>query len=283
MPRITLESCFECWITLTHLAAKTQRIRLGTIVTCNSYRHPSLLAKIASVVDVISNGRLEFGIGAGWYDHEYKGYGFEFEKSSVRIKKLREAVQIIRKMWTEDKVDFDGKYYHLEGAINMPKPLQKPTPPITIGGQGEHLALRVVAELADKWNLTPCPSIEDYKRKVSVLEKHCLVLGRNPADIEKTLACDMVVKRTKGEVDTLLNRLAGGGLLSGNYKGDGHFEIASPHEYSGVHIVGTPHECVDKIKSFEEVGVGYFIFSFPIGEQIESMRILAEEIIPRVA
>lgn len=278
MPKIEFQSCFECWTTLTYLAAKTQEIRLGTIVTCNSYRHPPVLAKVASVFDVISNGRLEFGIGAGWYDHEYKGYGFEFEKPSVRIAKLRESVQIIRKMWTEDSVNFDGRYYHLEGAVNFPKPLQNPNPPITIGGEGERLMLRVVAELADKCNFNP--PIENYERRLNALEKHCLAVGRNFAEIEKTLYCDMVIKRTKEGVDALLNRLAGAGQLMGSYLGNGQHELLSPQKYSAAHIVGTPQECLDKIKRFQELGVDYFIFTFPVGEQIESTRLLAEEVMP---
>lgn len=278
-PRVALSSCFECWTTLTYLAAKIEKIRLGTIVTCNSYRQPSLLAKMTSVVDVLSNGRLEFGIGAGWYDHEYYGYGFEFERPGVRVAKLMESVEIILKMWTEDYVNFDGKYYHLKGAVNVPKPLQKPHPPITIGGEGERM-LRIVAKFADKCNFNP--PIENYRTRLNTLEKQCRSAERDIADIEKTIYCDVAMKRKRDEVDALLARLSDLGQLAGNYLGNGVHELISPQKYRSLQIVGTPDECLNKIKEFHELGVDYFIMTFPFGEQIESTRLFAEEIMPAI-
>jgi len=132
------------------LAKATRRLRLGQIVTCNSYRQPSHLAKIASILDVVSNGRLEFGIGAGWYEHEYLGYGYEFRRASVRIGMLEEAVQIIKSLWTEEVTNFEGRYYRLKEAYNYPKPVQTPHPPILIGGEEEKLTLRMVAKHAGR-------------------------------------------------------------------------------------------------------------------------------------
>jgi len=148
----TTQACFESWTTLSALATLTKNVGLGQIVTCNSYRYPSVLAKMGATLDVISNGRLNLGIGAGWYKLEYNAYGIPYPKDSVRIAQLREAVQIIKKMWTEDEPSFHGQYYTIDKAINSPKPIQKPHPPILIGGRGKKLTLGVMAEFADRCN-----------------------------------------------------------------------------------------------------------------------------------
>ena len=149
-PTATTDSCFECYTGLAAIAMRTSKLRLGQLVTCTSYRNPALLAKMAAMLDVISKGRLEFGIGAGWYENEYTAYGYRFESPPVRIRQLREAVHIIKKMWTEEKATFHGKYFSVDAAINNPKPIQKPHPPIMIGGVGEKLMLKTVARLADR-------------------------------------------------------------------------------------------------------------------------------------
>src|SRR4051812_7870631 len=152
IPRPAHEAVFECWTTIAAISQRTSRVRLGQMVGCTAYRSPGLLAKITSNVDVISGGRLDWGIGAGWYEHEYRGYGYEFEPPKVRIGRLRETVGIVRSMWTEPDTTYDGRYYKLQGAQCDPKPLQQPHPPIWIGGSGEQLTLRVVARLADRSN-----------------------------------------------------------------------------------------------------------------------------------
>ncbi|MFH1105523.1 MAG: LLM class flavin-dependent oxidoreductase, partial [Actinomycetota bacterium] len=126
IPHPTQEATYECWTLMAALAASTTKVRLGQMCTCNSYRNPAYMAKVASSVDVISGGRLEFAIGAGWYEHEYLAYGYEYPRDGVRLAQLDEAVQIIKKMWTEDEPIFEGKHYSVRGAINQPKPLQKP-------------------------------------------------------------------------------------------------------------------------------------------------------------
>lgn len=142
------EPLLECWTSLSALATITSRLRIGTLVTCNSFRFPSLLAKMASTVDNISGGRLEFGISCGWFKQEHLAYGIRFSSFAIRIQQLREALQIIKKMWTEEISTFDGRYYRLENAINYPKPLQKPHPPIWIGGKNVEL-LKLAAEIAN--------------------------------------------------------------------------------------------------------------------------------------
>src|SRR2546422_8050239 len=149
VPTPTQEVTFECWTSTAALARDTRRIRIGQMVTCNSYRHPALLAKMASTVDVLSHGRLNFGIGAGWYEHEYRAYGYEYPDAPARLRHLREAVQVILAMWTQEEAHFEGNYYQVRGAINQPKGVQKPHIPLLIGGDGEKVTLNLVAPDGD--------------------------------------------------------------------------------------------------------------------------------------
>lgn len=174
--------CLEGWTVLAALAAVTERLRLGLMVTGNTYRHPAVLAKIAATVDVISKGRLDFGIGAGWNVYEHESMGIPLYKPGERIRRLDEACEIIKGLFTQPTVDFDGRYYQLKEARSEPKPVQKPYPPFVIGGGGEQLTLRVVAKHADIWNYTG-GSVEEFTHKVGVLREHCAAVGRDPAEI----------------------------------------------------------------------------------------------------
>jgi len=176
----------ECWTTLSALSTVTKKIRLGTMVTCNSFRNPALLAKMAATLDNISNGRLELGIGAGVQKTEHDAYGFPFLLAKDRVERLSEAVELIKKLWTKNKVSYNGKHYLLNNAVCEPKPLQNPHPPIVIGGGGEKLTLKVTARHADRYDWGYLPSLEHYKRKLKVLEKHCELVGRNVIEIEKS-------------------------------------------------------------------------------------------------
>jgi F420-dependent oxidoreductase-like protein len=178
--------CLEGWSLLTALAALTRRLRVGLMVTGNTYRHPAVLANIAATVDIISGGRLDFGIGAGWNEREHHAYGIPLYPVAERIHRLGEACQMIRLLWTEQAPSFEGNYYQLTEAYCEPKPLQKPHPPIVIGGSGEQLTLRVVARYADIWNYVIGPT-EEFKRKNAVLDRHCDAVGRNPADIHRSV------------------------------------------------------------------------------------------------
>ena len=175
--------CLEGWITLAAYAARTTRLRLGLMVTGNTYRHPAVLAKIATTVDVISGGRLDFGIGAGWNEYEHASMGIPLYGPGERIRRLDEACQIYKSLCTQHTTDFAGRYYQLQEARCEPKPVQRPYPPIVIGGGGEQLTLKIVAKHADIWNHsggTP----EIFKHKVEVLRGHCAAVGRDPAEIE---------------------------------------------------------------------------------------------------
>ena len=174
--------CLEGWTVLAAFAALTKRLRLGLMVTGNTYRHPAVLAKIAATVDVISNGRLDFGIGAGWNEYEHASMGIPLYKPGERIRRLDEACEIIKRLFTEPTVDFDGRYYQLKDARSEPKPVQKPYPPFVIGGGGEQLTLRVVAKHANIWNSTS-GSVDEFRHKVDVLHQHCAEIGRDPKEI----------------------------------------------------------------------------------------------------
>jgi F420-dependent oxidoreductase-like protein len=175
--------CFEGWTLLAAFAAQTSRIRLGLMVTGNTYRHPAVLAHIAATLDVISNGRLDLGIGAGWNEYEHSSMGIPLYAPGERIRRLGEACEIIKRLFTQHLTDFDGRYYQLKQARCEPKPIQKPYPPFVIGGGGEQLTLRVTAQYADIWNFGG-GSIETFAHKVKVLHDHCAAIGRDPAEIE---------------------------------------------------------------------------------------------------
>ena len=176
----------EGWTLLAALAARTERLRVGLMVTGNIYRHPAVLAKIGATVDVISRGRLDFGIGAGWNELECRMYGIPFYTAGERIRRLGEACEVVKRLWTETVANFDGKYYQLDDARCEPKPLQKPYPPYVIGGSGEQLTLRVVAQYANIWNFVG-GSVDTFRHKTEVLAQHCAAIGRDPKSIERSI------------------------------------------------------------------------------------------------
>jgi F420-dependent oxidoreductase-like protein len=177
--------CLEGWTLLTAFAAQTARLRVGLMVTGNTYRHPAVLANMGATVDIISNGRMDFGIGAGWNEYEHTSYGIPLYPAGERIRRLGEACEVIRRLWTEPVVDFDGRYYQLKEARCEPKPVQKPYPPFVIGGSGEKLTLRVVAQYADIWNFAGGP-VDDFTRLNGILDDHCAAVGRDPAAIQRS-------------------------------------------------------------------------------------------------
>lgn len=194
--------CYEGWTALAALAAITNRLRLGLMVTGNTYRHPAVLAKIASTVDIISKGRLEFGIGAGWNEYEHSSMGIPLYAPGERIARLDEACDIIKSLFTEHLTTYDGRYYQLKDARSEPKPVQKPYPPFMIGGSGERKTLRVVAKHADYWNYT-CGTVDEFKRKVGILHEHCAEVGRNPADIKLSYQQVVDFEKTNEAIETI--------------------------------------------------------------------------------
>ncbi|QBD75387.1 LLM class F420-dependent oxidoreductase [Ktedonosporobacter rubrisoli] len=184
VPYPAQEVTFEAWTSTAALARDTKRIRIGQMVTCNGYRNPALLAKMASTVDVLSHGRLNFGIGAGWYEQECRAYGYDFPDAPTRLRQLREAVQVILAMWTQEEATFEGKYYQVHGAINQPKGVQKPHIPLLIGGGGERVTLKLVAQYGDACNFQGDPATLEHK--LAVLKSHCAAIGRDYESIHRT-------------------------------------------------------------------------------------------------
>ncbi|TML42629.1 MAG: LLM class F420-dependent oxidoreductase [Actinobacteria bacterium] len=264
VPRPAHEAVFECWTTLAAISQRTSRIRLGQMVGCNSYRQPSLLAKITSTLDVISGGRLDWGIGAGWYENEYQGYGYEFAPPRVRIGMLREAVEIVRSMWTEPETTYDGRYYQLRRANCDPKPVQRPHPPVLIGGGGEQLTLRVVARLADRSNFGGKP--HEFAHKCEVLKQHCKEVGRDYDEIEKTMSGEVFVRQTEAELVAAGSKSLWGEPLESWREGN---------------LVGTPDQVAEKIQRYVELGCTSFMPWCSDYPSDETVRLLAAKVIPQ--
>jgi F420-dependent oxidoreductase-like protein len=265
VPKPAHEAVFECWMTAAAISQRTSRIRIGQMVGCNSYRNPALLAKMTSTFDVISGGRLDWGIGAGWYQNEYEAYGYEFPAAKVRIGMLREAVEIVRSMWTEQETTYDGRYYKLQRANCDPKPLQQPRPPILIGGGGEQLTLRVVARLADRSNFGGKP--EEFAHKCDVLKSHCKDVGRDYDEIEKTWSPEIFIRETEKEVIDAGSRSFWG----------------EPFEsWSGGNLVGTPEQVAERIRTYMDLGVTSFMPWCSDYPETETLRLFAEKVIPQV-
>ena len=263
VPKPAHEAVFECWTTIAAISQRTSRIRLGQMVGCNSYRNPGLLAKITSTVDVISGGRLDWGIGAGWYENEYKGYGYEFAKPSDRIGMLRETVEIVKSMWTEPETSYDGKYYKMSRAHCDPKPLQQPTPPIWIGGGGEQLTLRVVAQHADVSNFGS--SVEEFVKKREILKDHCKAVGRDEDTIRKTISSEVFIRSTEKEIEQAGSKNPWG---------------LPADQWREKALVGTPDQVSEKIQKYLDAGCTGFIPWCPDYPNTETIERFAREVIP---
>lgn len=252
----------ECWTTLTYLAARFQQLTWGSIVLCQSYRNPALLAKMVATLCALAPGRVVFGIGAGWKDDEYRAYGYEFPPAPTRIAQLEETVEIARRLWTTPgPVTFEGQHYAIRDAHLQPKP--DPLPPIMIGGGGERLMLRLIARHADWYNL-PGGSLENYQHKLEVLARHCAEIGRDPAAIKKSWACECVaVAPSRDEAQRLAE--------------------ASPFYDAVSAIVGTPDDVAATLGRWVGTGVTHFQLRFADFPRTDSARLFAREVLPRFA
>ncbi len=194
--------CYEGWTMLAALAAQTERLRMGLMVAGNTYRNPAVHAHIAATVDLISGGRVDFGVGAGWNVYEHESMGIPLYEPAERIKRLGEACEIAKLLFTQDVSSFDGKYYQLKEARLEPKPVQKPYPPFVIGGGGEQLTLRVVAKYADIWNHGGT-DVDVFRHKIDVLHRHCEAIGRDPGEIELSVQARVDYDDIHGSVAAL--------------------------------------------------------------------------------
>ncbi|HEV8639683.1 MAG TPA: TIGR03560 family F420-dependent LLM class oxidoreductase [Methylomirabilota bacterium] len=191
----------ECWTALAALAALVPRLRIGTIVVGNTYRHPALVAKMAATVDVISGGRLVLGLGAAWQQNEHEAYGIPFYTMGERLARLDEACQVIKLLWTQERTTFAGRFYQLKDAPLMPKPLQRPHPELMIGGGGEKVTLRIVARHADHWNVWG--GADTLAGKGKILDEHCAAAGRDPQRIRRSANMALLITDDRAEVEKL--------------------------------------------------------------------------------
>ncbi|HEX7208968.1 MAG TPA: LLM class flavin-dependent oxidoreductase [Nitrososphaeraceae archaeon] len=248
----------ECWTTLSSLATLTKRIRLGAILV-NMHRLPSITAKMLSTLDIISNGRIEFGLSAGWYENEIRSYGLPFPKASTRVEMLEEGVIIIKRMLTENKASFEGKHYTIKDAKCNPKPIQKPHPPIWIGGGGKK-TLQLVAKYADGWNYGLC-TYNEYLSKISILRNCCKAVGRDYEKIAKAWHAIMLLGQDDNEIIMLKNNID-------KWK-------------KTVAILGTPNDIIGEIKRYMVIGgVRYFTIHFPDLPDLRSLNLFAKSVIP---
>lgn len=249
------ETTFEAWTLMGALATATSRVRLGQMCTCNSYRPPSYLAKVAATVDVLSGGRLDVGIGAGWYEHEYRGYGYEFPPGGVRIDQLAESVEILVRMWTEDEVVFAGEHYRLDGAICRPKPLQQPHIPLWVAGGGERRTLRVAARYAAYSNFGA--TLPEFVHKSEVLAAHCVDVGTDPSAIVRSSNFNVVCEETEAAVE---DKIA---WILDHYRpfvgAAGLAELEETYRATA----GTPEQLVARFGEWGRAGLGYAICYFP--------------------
>jgi alkanesulfonate monooxygenase SsuD/methylene tetrahydromethanopterin reductase-like flavin-dependent oxidoreductase (luciferase family) len=260
----------ECWTALSALAAETERIRLTPLVLANLYRPPALLAKMVSTLDVISGGRFELGIGAGGDKNDHLASGYPFPPTSVRVEMLEEAVELIKKLWTEPEVNFEGRYYTPKGAAINPKPAQAPHPPVLIGGHGETYLLRAVARHADICNIGFEMSIDEHRAKLRFLEKHCQDVGRDPSKIEVTHNTRILIAENSLEFEKLAAHHAASSQMSlRDYKASLSKAIA-----------GTPEQCAEQIQRYLDNGITYFFLLFPDPIQSECLELFAREVMP---
>jgi F420-dependent oxidoreductase-like protein len=268
VPKPSNEAVFECWTTMAALAEATSRIRLGQMVGCALYRPPALLGKITSNIDVISGGRLEWGIGAGWYRNEFAGYGYGFGEPKERIGRMAETVEIVTSLWSQSETTYEGRYYRLERAQCDPKPLQSPRPPVWIAGGGEQLTLRVVARLADWANWGGKP--EEWAAKREVLKGHCQAVGRDEEEIGKSWSPEVLVRETEAEIRGLVDAGRAGSLWGEAYE-----------SWAAGNLVGTPEQVTDKVARYVELGCTYFVPWCADYPDTTTLSLFAEGVMPQ--
>ena len=257
--------CLEGWTTLAALAQATRRARVGTLVSGNTYRHPSVTAKMAATLDHISGGRLNLGIGAGWFELEHRNMGFDFKTVPKRLAALDEACQIIKSMFTQPRTTLHGKQYEVTDVIGLPKPVQQPYPPIMIGGTGEKVLLKIVAKHADMWNASG--SVERMAHFIEVIRRHGDAVRRDTDQIEKTVMIAFAYNANPERQQFVCNLIAG---MTGS----------TPEAARKSIIIGSKQECLDTIDRYSKVGVTHFIFMLMPPDHRDELQAFAENVIP---
>ena len=244
VPTPTQDPTYECWSLMSALSQTTSRVRLGQMCTCNSYRNPSYLTKVASTIDVMSGGRLEYAIGAGWYDQEYKAYGYEYPSAGIRLKMLEESLIIYKRMTTQEKASFEGEYYQIKDAINQPKPIQDPHPPLWVCGGGEKVTLKLLARYGDygNWDV----DVDGFIAKSNILKQHCDTENRDFDHIGKTLHTNVIIGDNQSDLDNKLEKISEATSIPKDI-------------YLKKPLVGVKNEVFEKIDEFETHGCVYLI------------------------
>jgi F420-dependent oxidoreductase-like protein len=244
VPSPTQDPTYECWSLMAALSQTTSKVRLGQMCTCNSYRNPAYLTKVASTIDVMSGGRLEYAIGAGWYDQEYKAYGYDYPSAGVRLKMLEESLIIYKKMTTEDEASFEGEYYQINKAINQPKPIQKPHPPLWVCGGGEKVTLKLLARYGDygNWDV----DVEGFINKSNILREHCENENREFSDIGRTLHTNVIIGENQADLDSKIEKIS-------------DYTSIPKDMYLSKPLVGVKNKVFEKIDEFESLGCSYLI------------------------
>lgn len=278
VPIPTQEPTYEAWTLMAALAASTDTIRLGQMCTCNSYRPPAHLAHVAASIDAISGGRLDIGIGAGWYKHEYLAHGYEFPKPSVRIGQLAEGVEVMKRMWTEDEASFEGEYYRIDGAICRPKPIQQPHIPFWIAGGGERLTLNVAARYASYTNFANADP-EDFAHKSEVLRNHCEAEGTDFHAITRSTNMRLICAESEAEANRRIDEIAARiRTVTGEAEGVDRMVEGAKRQS------GPPDKLIERIRKLKEVGMSYLIIHFPDAAYDDSsMELFAREVIPALS
>ena len=248
VPKPTQDPTYECWTLMSALSQTTSKVRLGQMCTCNSYRNPAYLTKVASNIDVMSNGRLEYAIGAGWYDQEYRAYGYEYPSAGIRLKMLEESLIIYKKMTTEETPSFNGEFYQIDGAINQPKPIQKPYPPLWVCGGGEKVTLKLLAKYGDygNWDV----DVDGFIQKSNILQNHCENVGRDFNEIGKTLHTNVLIADNQNDLDRKVEKLS----TYTNIPKDYYYERP---------LIGTKDKVFETIDQYKEAGCVYLIAYIP--------------------
>jgi len=259
--------CMESWTLLAALSQHTSHARIGALVNSNTYRNPCVLAKMATTLDHASGGRLNLGIGAGWYELEHRSFGIDFKTVGGRLAALDESCQILKGMFTHERTTLQGKHYDVNDAVLNPKPIQKPGVPIMIGGRGEKGLLKIVAKHADMWNTMHSDPAE-MKRLIGVIERHGDTVGRNTDEIEKTIMLPLCYGAPREKENAIASRIAS---ISGR----------TPERARDLMMVGGKQECLDKVKAYAEIGVTHFILNaqWPILNDDE-FQAFAEDVAP---
>lgn len=276
-PVPSTEATHEAWTLMAAFAAVTDRVRLGQMCTCMGYRNPAYLAKVAATVDLISGGRAEMGIGGGWYEHEWRAYGYGFPPIGERLGRLREGVEIMHQAWTTGSATLAGKYYDVDGAIVQPQPLQAGGVPLWIAGGGEKVTLKIAAQYASYTNFGG--SLEEFDHKSEVLRGHCETLGRDFGEITRSTNFNTIVAATEAEAD---ERLAAVVARLRPHVGDEQAD-AIEADYRSSDAFGTPEQIVERLRERAAHGLGYAIHYFPeAAYDTSGITLFEREVIPHL-